>query len=332
MSSEKSNPIKMIRPVNLRTDLASLADLMEIAFQHTLDESSRSALREMRYLSKTGIGLTILNHLNESALGINKGFVWEEAECILGNVSVLPANWPSHMGKVWMIVNVAVHPDYRRLGIARRLMLASMELIREKGASHAILQVDYDNRNAIKLYENLGFVRERAFTTWTRSSYASSPPGSSENHVFITHPRPGEWQAEYQLAQQARPDNYGGIGWEKPLTTKYFRHSFWRRLLDIFSLSGTERLIIRAESGENILATLWVERSIALTQTTLTFMQHPNDSLRYADALFSTVLRRYRSTGFKIEHPHDDINLNGLLNDYRFIAKRTVWHMRYDFI
>jgi ribosomal protein S18 acetylase RimI-like enzyme len=330
MPSEEVNCSNCIRPINLRTDLGQLADLMEIAFRNTMDESSRSALRDMRYLSKMGIGLAILSRLNELALGINKGFVWVEDKRILGNVSILPANWHSQVGNAWMIVNVAVHPDYRRRGIARRLMRLSMEAIQEKKANHAILQVDYDNDGAVGLYESLGFVRERAFTTWTRSAYTSSPPASSADNIFITYPRSSEWQAEYELAQQARPNEQGGIAWQKPLHTKYFRPSFLQRILSVFALSGTERLIVRDESERDILATLWLERSIALSQTTLTFMQQPNAPLRYADALFSTVLRRYRTSGFKIEHPHDDTIINDLLTDYRFHAKRTVWHMRYD--
>lgn len=330
MPSKKTNSSNRIRPINLRTDLGQLADLMEIAFDSRMDEGSRSALREMRYLSKMGIGLAILSRLNELALGINKGFVWIEDNRVVGNVSILPANWPSHVANAWMIVNVAVHPDYRRQGIAQRLMTESMEAIQQKGANYIVLQVDYDNDGAVGLYENLGFTRERAFTTWTRSAYTNSPPASSVNNVFITHPRSSEWQSEYELAQQSRPDEYGGIGWQKPLHTKYFRPSFLQRVLSIFALSGTERLIIRDESGHDILATLWIERSIALSQTTLTFMQQVNIPLRYADVLLSTVLRRHRSSGFKIEHPHDDMIINELLTDYRFRPKRTVWHMRYD--
>jgi len=272
----------------------------------------------------------ILSRINELALGINKGFVWEDDGRVVGNVSIVPANWPSHLGKAWMIVNVAVLPEYRRQGIARKLMLSSMRQIEDLGAKTAILQVDYDNLGAVRLYEDLGFVRERAFTTWTRSSYTQAP-SANENNVFITLPRSGDWQAEYELAQIARPEQYGGIGWERPLHSKYFHPPFWKRLLDIFTFSGTERLIVRDESQEEILAALWVDRSIALTRTRLTFMQHPNTPLRYADALFSSVLRRYRSGGFLIEHPHDDVVINELLTDYHFRSKRTLWHMRYDF-
>lgn len=327
MSSDETKTNSAVRAVNLRTDLLQLADLMEVAFNDRMDDQSRRALQDMRLSSQFGI----LGRINELALGINKGFVWVDDGRVVGNVSLVPANWPSHLGKTWMIVNVAVLPDYRRQGIARELMIASMKHIKNLGGRRAILQVDYDNSGAVHLYENLGFVRERAFTTWTRSSYTQSPPSHNNDSVFITHPRSGEWQAEYELAQSARPEKYGGIGWERPLHIKYFRLPFWKRLLQIFTFSGTERLIVRDESEEEILATLWIERSIALTRTRLTFMQRPNTPFRYVDALFSTVLRRHHSSGFVVEHPHDDVVINDLLTDHNFRVKRTLWHMRYDF-
>lgn len=328
MPSENSNSTNPIRAVNLRTDLMQLADLMEIAFRDSMDEHNRTALRDMRMTSSLGIGL--INRINELALGIKEGYVWEDEERIVGNVSMLPARWPSQLGKTWMIVNVAVLPEYRRQGIARQLMLASIEQIEKLGGERIILQVDYDNSGAVQLYENLGFVREQAFSTWTRSSYASSPPLSNANNLFITHPRFSEWQAEYELAQIARPNEYGGIGWERPLHDKYFRPPIWKRLMQLFALAGTERLIVRDEAQEKIMATLWIERSLTLMRTRLTFMQRPNIPERYANTLFSSILRRHRTSAFVIEHPHDDSLINKLLTEYHFHVKRTLWHMRYD--
>jgi ribosomal protein S18 acetylase RimI-like enzyme len=326
--SENANRTKAIRPVNLRTDMLQLAELMEVAFHETMDESSRNALRDMRRIGEN-FGMGFLSRLNELALGINKGFVWLEEGRIVGNVSIVPANWPSDLGKVWMIVNVAVYPNYRRQGIAKKLMQASIAEIERLGAKHVILQVDYDNLGAVELYDELGFVRERAFTTWIRNSYTHAPHDINDKTIFITHPRNSEWQAEYELAEAARPDKYGGIGWEKPLHSQYFRPSFWKRLLSLFTFSGTERLIVR-DGAQDIMATLWIERNIALSRAKLIFMQHANVPLAYADALFNTVLRRFRTSGFIIEHPHDDTIINELLTDYRFRVKRTLWHMRYD--
>ena len=55
------------------------------------------------------------------------------------------------------MMNVAVHPDYRRQGIGRELVLALAEALRKKGIRGLMLEVRQSNAPAIALYEQLGF-------------------------------------------------------------------------------------------------------------------------------------------------------------------------------
>ena len=109
-----------LRPVDLRSDLRPLADLIELVFADSMDSSGRSAIREMRYLSHFGYGLKLISRLNELALGISLGFVYVMDGKLVGNVSVYPASYPKELGETWILANVAVHPDYQRRGIAAR--------------------------------------------------------------------------------------------------------------------------------------------------------------------------------------------------------------------
>ncbi|HEX2622964.1 MAG TPA: GNAT family N-acetyltransferase, partial [Phototrophicaceae bacterium] len=245
-----------MRPVNLRTDLAPLADLIELVFEDTMDSSGRAALREMRMLSRVGAGLNLLSRLNELALGINMGYVWIEDGKLVGNVSVYPANWHPDLGSAWIIANVGVHPDYQRRGIARRLMQACLDMIRARHGQTAILQVDYNNDIARSLYLSLGFVEERAWVQWRRPAAARLPLPVEGNLPYITHRRRNEWRAEYALAQQVRPVSMGGIGWLRPLHRNLFRSSFFKWFDNLFNLRSTERLIVRSENDTEILATL----------------------------------------------------------------------------
>jgi ribosomal-protein-alanine N-acetyltransferase len=67
-------------------------------------------------------------------------------------------------GGMWVILdeahvtNVAVHPEYRRLGIGRRIMNELMDRARSRGAARMTLEVRRSNTGAQKLYEELGFV------------------------------------------------------------------------------------------------------------------------------------------------------------------------------
>ena len=55
------------------------------------------------------------------------------------------------------MMNVAVHPDFRRKGIAETLVCTLVEKLREKGSHCLTLEVRASNMPAISLYEKLGF-------------------------------------------------------------------------------------------------------------------------------------------------------------------------------
>lgn len=57
------------------------------------------------------------------------------------------------------MMNVAVHPDYRRQGIARLLVTELVAALAKKGVSSLALEVRASNVPAISLYEQLGFIQ-----------------------------------------------------------------------------------------------------------------------------------------------------------------------------
>jgi ribosomal-protein-alanine N-acetyltransferase len=59
----------------------------------------------------------------------------------------------------WHVMNVAVDPDYQRRGIASRLLERLFELTGEDDGRGYTLEVRVSNREAIRLYEKLGFER-----------------------------------------------------------------------------------------------------------------------------------------------------------------------------
>jgi len=319
-----------LRPVNLRTDLRPLADLIELVFVDSMDENGRAAIREMRYLSKMGYGLNLISRLNELALGISLGFIYIADGKLVGNVSIYPAGYPKDMGESWIIANVGVHPDYQRRGIAYRLMEASLDMIRKRNGKQAILQVNYDNIGAQRLYEQLGFIYERPWITWRRSSFVK-PPISLSPQYHITRLRPNEWESEFALAQHLRPNQKGGLGWLMPLHKKYFYVPLWKRLTNFFSLNSTEKLIIRNENNQQILASLWIENNMSTVSVRTRLMVAPHiNHESYADALLNNVLQRFSRSTVLIEHPRDDKIVSDLLEHYQFRPKRDLWHMRLD--
>ncbi|MFN8450833.1 MAG: GNAT family N-acetyltransferase [Anaerolineae bacterium] len=331
LSLQDSPATSGLRPVNLRTDLVPLADLIEIAFADTMDSSGRAAVREMRYLSRLGPGLNVLLGMNEVAQGVGLGFVWLEDGRVVGNTSVYPANVPT--GPAWIIANVAVHPDYRGRGIAGQLVQASLDMIRRRSRSRkaiAVLQVDADNAIAQHLYARLGFVAERSWTQWRRGSGARTPPPMNDPSIYITRRRANEWRAEYAMAQRLRPAAHGGIGWLRPLHPSFFHRSLFASVRDIFSMRSFERLVIRGEQDE-LRAVMWVESAFAASSIQLTLMVEPAFQGVYDEALINLMARRYSlRSALSIEHPTDEEVTSGVLRHYGFSPQRSLIHMRWE--
>lgn len=76
------------------------------------------------------------------------------------------------------ITNVAVHPDFRRKGIAYSLVLNLVQACKHKNLESITLEVRESNNNAISLYEKLGFER-----VGLRKNYYKNP---SENAILMT--------------------------------------------------------------------------------------------------------------------------------------------------
>lgn len=96
---------------------------------------------------------------------------------------------------IWMLADeahvttIAVHPDHRRQGLGRKLMVEILERASEAGATCSTLEVRAGNDAAIKLYESLGFQvcgvrkgyypdnKEDAVVMWRYDTDETSEPG-----------------------------------------------------------------------------------------------------------------------------------------------------------
>lgn len=320
-----------MRPVNLSTDLGPLADLIELAFADAIDSGGRAALREMRALSRLGPGLRLFSRMNEVASGVSLGYVWVEQGRLVGNVSVYPANWHRSFGPTYIIANVSVHPDFRGRGISRQLMHASMDMIAQRGGHRAVLQVDETNAPARHIYRTLGFVNERVFVTWRRPSSAQVPPRPQDApEVYIRRRRRSEWQQEMARARRLRPQEYGGLGWMRPLHPDHFRRTWWRTVGDYINLRGVERLVlVHPDVPDEVVASAWMETAFGM-RTRLTLLVEPGDQGLYDDLLLNNLLRRYGRSPLSVESPADEAATAAALTRYRFSRMRTVVHMRWE--
>src|SRR5512132_1228812 len=163
----KANDHPYIRPLNVLRDLSTVADLIEVCFSPTMDNDGQRYLSDMRRASHDDSFLRWASRMSETASLPLMGYVWEQDGRIIGNASLIP--FRDRGKRIFLIANVATHPEYRRHGIGRALTERVMKQARDRRASAVWLHVRDDNPGAIQLYQDLGFREVARRTTWQAS-------------------------------------------------------------------------------------------------------------------------------------------------------------------
>ncbi|MFQ5796209.1 MAG: GNAT family N-acetyltransferase [Candidatus Bipolaricaulia bacterium] len=129
------------------------------------------------------------------------GHVWEEDGQPVGMINFQRRGTTD----TWYISNVGVLPNYRRQGIARKLVQVSLDLIRERGGKIVLLDVIAGNLPAYTLYEQLGFEH---FSGSVKLSYQpdKAPPNPPLPDGYTIAPLSFfDWHTHYELEQRITP-------------------------------------------------------------------------------------------------------------------------------
>lgn len=317
-----------LRPLMPSRDLRGVADLIEEAFAQELDQAGRVALRDMRMMGRWGFLLGWLDFLSPDITTHLNGFVWLERGRIVGNVTVSRSAPGS---KHWYISNVAVSKFYRGRGIARTLMEASLEYVREMRGQVISLQVRRGNQPAIKLYQSLGFKSVSA-TSYLKLERLSDVPSFALPDSVKIRPHQLDIQdavAAYTLARETVPYD---IQLERPLRQSQFRLSseldfsnFWRRLLGL----GERCHYVVERSDGKLVATLGVIAGSWWTPHKLSLMVHPDWQHYLEKPLISQALNYLKSyPGQAITFQHPDEHQAGIeaFQSFGFTVQRThIW-------
>lgn len=243
-------------PFELRRDLLAVANLVELCFAERLDDDGRRFILQMRAaaknMSRIGLAITGINSFPFSMAG----FVWWENEELVGNLSLLPVS--AMKERAFLIANVAVHPDYRRRGIARAMTEASLEYIRNRNVKWSWLQVDDDNPAALDLYENLGFIEQARRTTWNSGSLQDVRFVHPPRDIIITTRRAKDWESQYAWLEQNYPPE---ISWHLSLKRSLLRAGFSGGLNRLLSDKRVRQL--SARRGGKLLGVLTQQSSTA---------------------------------------------------------------------
>lgn len=216
-----------LRTLNILRDLPAVADLIETCFSSTMDNEGRRYVQDMRRAGKDNSFIKWANRAIETTSLPLSGYVWEENGKVVGNASLVP--FKHNKQRIYLIANVAVHPDFRRRGIARALTQRALQHAREKDVNNIWLHVRDDNPGAIELYAKLGFSERARRTSWLANTDAHATP--LQTNFNITKRNPRDWQTQRDWLARLYPDL---LAWHRNWSFSPLRPGFWNWLYLMF--------------------------------------------------------------------------------------------------
>jgi ribosomal protein S18 acetylase RimI-like enzyme len=302
-------------------DVPQIVELLRLVFGDALD------INDHHLLGGPSSVTEVFYRLNPATTRLTNGFVWQADGRIVGNVTLLTC-------KIWdryLVANVAVHPTYRRRGIARALMKATAQAVQARGGRVILLQVVKENASAIELYHSLGYVSLGHVTSWSASvsRLRHIPPAVGDERVPPILTLPGHrWREAYELDAAALPAD---LNWPEPLGPDAYRRSLWRKFGDFMSGRQVESWITVDERGQlsglATIASQWGQSHHVALRV------RPDWAGRLERPLLAKIVRRlhYLPRGnVRVEHPDSDGMTNQLLREANFNVQRTLTHMRLD--
>lgn len=263
-----------MRALDPRRDLRAVADLIEESFSGTLDGEARRYLQSMRRAASNPGFLRWASGVTEWAgLPLN-GYVWEEDGQILGNISLIP-NFQRGR-RFYLIANVAVHPQFRRRGIARNLTLQAIAHARQKNASSVWLHVRDDNPAALTLYSELDFEERTRRTTWQTG--ADVPLAAPRSSLQIRPRQSGDWESQRVWLAQAYPRE---LAWHLPVRLNALRPGIFGWLYRAFTNTNVWQWSVW-EGGRLAGVLAWQPTYSYADHIHLALSQHSEDDAAYA--------------------------------------------------
>jgi ribosomal protein S18 acetylase RimI-like enzyme len=223
-----------LRPLDIRKDLLSVAELIELCFSNQMDPEGREYVRQIRLAGRDARYVRWLPGAHERISFPLYGYVWEQDNRIVGNLSLIPF----YRRGVWryLIANVAVHPDYRRQGIGRYLTEKALEHIQEQDVPAAWLQVRADNAPAYQLYQELGFKEQARRSTWHSSGIDSLRPAVPAS-ITVANRTNEDWPQQEAWLQENYPP---AVSWNLPIQISNLKPGFWPWMRRVLSGKPTQ--------------------------------------------------------------------------------------------
>ncbi len=262
-----------IRPVQLRKDLQEIADLIEICFSPYLDSEGRDYINHIRTAPRDYASHILDNSTPESSYLPFHGYVWIENNRIVGNLTLILIR--RYLKHAYFVANVAVHPDFRGQGIARKLTDKAIEHVLHHKGNSIYLQVRSENTVAQQLYLSHGFEEINRRTQWIFRPDQNRKVTPAVG-VKVTSRKKAEWEQQRDWLKSLYPPE---LAWNFPIQVEKMEPSLFHGVENFLNgifertwsahqdgkLIGTATLVQRGEPNDHIwLATTPVWEDIVI--------------------------------------------------------------------
>jgi ribosomal protein S18 acetylase RimI-like enzyme len=297
-----------IRRIDVRRDLLSVAELIEICFSNQMDHDGIEYIRQIRRAAQSPNALRWTQGSHENLSIPLDGYVWSEQGRIVGNLTLIPFL----SGGTWryLIANVAVHPDYRGRGIAKQLTEKALEHVHDHLAHAAWLQVRDDNPIAIHLYRELGFQERTRRATWICEPDSPSS-GNVPSGIQIDFRRKTDWEDQEKWLHSVYPPS---VTWNLPLRIGSYKPDFWHDLVHWMNgdridhwaarrenrLLGLASLELTSRSSDNLWLAVAPEQEDVTVQALLAQTRKNNSTFHTLSVNYpaNRATQAFQSAGF----------------------------------
>ena len=250
----------MLREFKLPADADVMIDLIPKAFNYPENpawsfqaDDQDNMVDEIKMIKRMWPVLRVIGALSPSLRNIMRGFIWEESGKPVALVNTGTQNTTGR----WFIGNVAVLPEYRRRGLARKLVEAAVELARKNKANMVWLDVIAGNVPAYKLYEMLGFAHfETSLDLDFKEDHVPAPAAIPAEYR-VEPLSQFDWHPRYELLHRITPDT---VQRYQPVIEDQFKIPLLVRplakLITLFGGTKNEVFIVRQQRDGQVVAVL----------------------------------------------------------------------------
>ena len=222
-----------IRALNLPKDLVPLEQMLIRTFQYPENpewsiqaDEEEDISREIKILRRMWPLIRVMQVISPQMRDLFRGFVWEE-EGQIGGVVIAQRRGTT---STWMIGTVGVLPEFRRRGLARKLLTRMLDDLRARGATRIGLGVIEKNVPAYSLYKSLGFDHFGSLIEYHHKPEHApdviSLPGEYREGTMARF----DWKSRYELEKRITPES---ITRYDPVEIGRFRTPLPARLLGL---------------------------------------------------------------------------------------------------